>query len=198
MDDRKIIQICLAILACFPSLVFAHSEGASEGFLSGLLHPVFGYDHFLAMLSVGIVSAQLGGRDIWMIPSVFVLAMIFGGVMGGYSVEIPLVEMGIAISVIILGIAIILADGGVHGSGSILIKAFVAFFGVFHGHAHGVEMPRSADPVFYVFGFVISTCSIHLLGVLIGYVFVEQRQWAHILKVAGAGVAGAGLFILIN
>jgi urease accessory protein len=178
----------------FPLTAFAHSETGSNGFIAGLSHPIFGMDHLLAMLSVGIVSAQMGGRSIWTVPSLFVLMMIAGGFLGANHIEFPFVEVGIAVSVIVLGLGIIYARKA--KLAPLVIMVFVAFFGSLHGHAHGVEMPNSASPVYYSFGFVVSTSLIHLVGVLIGHTFTRHEKLERALAVVGGAVASAGIFVL--
>lgn len=189
----KTIKILLTGLLLIPTAVFAHTEGDGQGFISGILHPVLGYDHLLAMLSVGILSAQLGGNRIWTVPSLFVLSMVAGGILGFNHVLFPFVEAGVACSVIVLGVGIMLAH---KETNVILIMLFVAFFGALHGHAHGVEMPKAASPVFYSFGFVVSTSLIHLLGVFVGHTLTVQEKLQRALTFVGAMVSGAGLFIL--
>jgi len=190
------IALLFILLTMVPTVAIAHTtEDAGTGFLSGLLHPVFGLDHFLAMLSVGIVSAQLGGRNIWIVPLLFVFAMVGGGILGIYRIGLPLIEIGIALSVIVLGIAIVMAQ---HESGRLLIMLFVIFFGTFHGYAHGYEMPNSASPVYYAFGFVTSTSCIHLLGVLIGHVFTTRKELDRYLRYAGVAMAGIGSLFVFN
>lgn len=192
----RIIALLSFLLTMVPVVAIAHTaDDAGTGFLSGLLHPIYGPDHFLAMLCVGIVSAQLGGRNIWIVPSLFVLAMIGGGILGIYQMGLPLVEFGIALSVIVLGIAIVMAQ---RESGRLLIMLFVIFFGIFHGYAHGYEMPNSASPIYYAFGFVVSTSCIHLLGVLIGYVFTTRKELNHYLRYAGVAIAGIGSLFVFN
>jgi urease accessory protein len=156
--NRAGVILAALLLAGFPSAAYAHTGQAGMGFLSGLLHPVFGLDHFLAMLSVGIVSAQLGGKRVFTIPATFVLAMIVGAVIGVHGTQWPLSEAGIAVSVVVLGIAIATVTDHVK---SWPVMLAVALFGSLHGHAHGLELPRSADPVYYAAGFVTSTAAIH-------------------------------------
>jgi urease accessory protein len=192
---RRAAFALLAILAMAAAPVHAHVDKASSGFVSGLLHPVFGIDHFLAMLSVGIVSAQLGGRHVWGVPSAFVVAMVSGAAAGLLGYAIPFLEMGIALSVVLLGTAIVLIRN------SRLVNAvylFVAFFGVLHGYAHGLEMPNAADPVYYGGGFVLSTVAIHLLGVGIGHALTSAAKYQAALRHLGSLMAGMGLMILIE
>lgn len=190
-----------AALALFAILLLvagpghAHVDKAGSGFVSGMLHPVFGIDHFLAMLSVGIVSAQLGGRHVWGVPSIFVLAMVSGAAAGLLGYEIPFLEVGIALSVVLLGAAIVLIRPMRVANG---VYLFVAFFGLLHGYAHGLEMPNAADPVYYGGGFVLSTVAIHLLGVGIGHALTKAAKYQTVLRHMGSLMAGMGLMILIE
>lgn len=185
----------LAVMLMSAGPAYAHVEKASSGFMSGLLHPVFGVDHFLAMLSVGIVSAQLGGRHVWGVPTAFVIAMTSGASAGLLGYEIPFLEMGIALSVVLLGAAIVLIRNTkvIHG-----VYAFVAFFGVLHGYAHGLEMPKAADPVYYGGGFLVSTVAIHLLGVGVGHVLTSAAKYQAPLRHLGSLMAGMGLMLVIQ
>ena len=193
----RVIGIIVVLAAIFPlfDIAFAHDEsGGGAGFVTGLFHPVLGFDHFLAMLSVGVISAQIGGRAIWYIPATFVLAMILGGILGMQSVNILAVEAGIALSVLILGS--ILAAGKVMPEWIAVIA--VGIFGIFHGHAHGTEMPLIADPWLYGAGFVIGTSLIHLTGVLFGIAFRGARRGDYALRAAGVGIAAAGAYIFFT
>lgn len=198
MTNRRLAGLALAVLLllCFPSVAHAHDETkAAAGFLDGLLHPVLGLDHFLAMLSVGIVSAQLGGRKIYTIPALFVSAMIVGAIAGIYGRPWPFTEWGIALSVVVLGAAIATVRENSRGW---MVMAVVALFGSLHGHAHGLELPRSADPIYYAAGFVASTSAIHLLGVGIGHLFTTRESFGPLLRHMGSVMAGMGLMILIS
>jgi len=182
-------------MACsFSGPLFAHANPATGGFSAGLLHPVLGFDHLLAMVSVGVVSAQIGGRSIWLIPLIFVSAMLMGGMTGIYGIPIPYfsIEQGIAASVLILGLAIA-ADRSVP---VILISLFVGFFGIFHGHAHGLEMPENALPVLYITGFICGTASLHILGVIIGLLSKKSSQTSLLLRFVGSAIAGIGVSIM--
>jgi urease accessory protein len=173
---------------------YAHEEvGGGAGFLTGLLHPALGFDHLLAMLSVGILSVQIGGRAIWHVPATFVLIMIVGGFLGIKGVGIPMVEAGIAISVLILGAALA-ADKLIPEWVAVIS---VAVFGTFHGHAHGTEMPLIANPWLYGLGFVTGTSIIHLMGVSLGFGFRRWRRGPGLLRAAGVCIAGVGCFFLI-
>ena len=168
--------LAACLLGLVPGLVLAH-EGASlpyGSFLAGLTHPVLGADHFLAMVSVGIVSAQIGGRAIWTVPATFVGVMAFGGLLGWLDVGLTAIEAGIAISVLALGLAIA-ADKRLPIS---LAMTAVGFFAIFHGYAHGTELPGQAGAVAYSAGFVTATGLIHLTGIGIGRASCRERVYA--------------------
>ena len=165
--QRWALALFLATLALLGSpLAFAH-EGASlpyGSFMGGLTHPVLGLDHFLAMVSVGVVSAQIGGRAIWTVPATFVGVMAVGGVLGLLDVGLTAIEVGIALSVFGLGLAIAL-DKRLPIS---IAMTAVGFFAIFHGYAHGAEMPTVAKPATYAAGFLTGTAALHIAGVIIG------------------------------
>jgi urease accessory protein len=184
------------LLLAPPGLAFAH-EGASlpyGSFIAGLSHPVLGLDHFLAMVSVGVVSAQIGGRAIWTVPGTFVSVMALGGLMGILGWSVGPTEIGIAVSVLILGL-IIAAERRLP---VLVAMAAVAVFAVFHGHAHGVEMPKVAAPVRYAAGFMVGTAALHVLGVIIGDISQHYQLGKTILRVTGGAIALAGTFFLFG
>jgi urease accessory protein len=178
-----------------PTVAEAHAGGADTGLINGLMHPVFGLDHLLAMISVGVVSVQLGGKNIWRIPAVFVAAMALGAVLGILDVPLPQTALGIAGSVLVLGLGIVFA----HRRWSPWpITAFVSFFGMCHGHAHGVEIPNAVSPALYTLGFLISTSTLHIFGVLIGD-FATMKAWLlKGLRVTGGVVAASGMVFLVR
>jgi urease accessory protein len=182
------------LLLLFPALVFASSGSIAGGFSEGFSHPVLGFDHLLAMLSVGVLSAQMGGRAIWTIPSVFVGMMLVGGVMGIYNVGLISVELGISISVFVLGIALAID----RRLPMLLIFLVVSFFAIFHGYAHGEEMPILANPTMYALGFASGTATIHLAGVFIGVIARRVPSGLAFLRYVGAGVAGIGVHLLVG
>ncbi len=188
----KRILLCSIILCLFPDISHAHMNQGDGGFMAGLSHPVLGFDHFLAMVSVGILSAQMGGRAIWTVPLAFVSVMAVGGVFGIKGIGLPGVEYGIAISVAALGISLAMEKK----LPIILAMLFVGFFALFHGHAHGAEMPSIAKPVFYALGFITGTAGIHITGLLIGLISIRTLKGAEFLRFVGAGIAGIGIYIL--
>ena len=178
-----------------PALAEAHTGGSDTGLMAGLMHPVFGPDHLLAMISVGVVSVQLGGDNIWRIPLAFVGAMIVGAVLGLQQIALPYAELGIAASVLVLGMGIVMAHGDMSPWP---ITALVAFFGAFHGYAHGAEMPRSVSPALYTLGFVISTSVLHIFGMIIGEVATMQGWPSKGLRFTGAAVTASGIAFLLQ
>lgn len=197
MVRRKFLQIVLATLvALIPQGLLAH-DGASlpyGSFLGGLTHPVLGLDHFLAMVSVGVVSAQIGGRAMWTIPATFVVIMAFGGLLGFFYVGLSAIELGIAFSVLVLGGTIAL-DKRVP---MVFALCAVGVFAIFHGYAHGAEMPAVANPYTYVAGFMIGTIVLHIMGVLVGDIAQHYGKGKVMLRVAGGAIAGTGAWFLVG
>lgn len=180
-----------------PGVALAHENQVIRfgSFLGGLTHPVLGLDHFLAMVSVGIVSSMIGGRAIWTVPSLFVAMMAIGGGLGraDLGVGAGAIEAGIAVSVIALGL-VIAADRRLPVR---IVMGAVVFFGFFHGYAHGVEIPNIARPLVYASGFLLGTALIHLLGVLVGEMAERYVSGRLVLRaLGGAFVVVGALFIV--
>ena len=170
----------------------AHTEGSvAGGFISGFSHPLFGLDHLLAMVAVGIWGATLGRPLVWALPVAFPLLMVVGAVMGIAGLPVPFIEVGIAVSVIVLGIAIAAA----WRAPVAVAVAIVSVFGIFHGFAHGTELPETASPAAYAAGFVLSTGLLHLAGIAIGLLKSVPRG-SLILRGSGALIAVVGVWIL--
>lgn len=165
--------------------------GDLGGFSSGFGHPLFGVDHLLAMLAVGIWGAQMGGRRVWTLPVTFPLIMAFGGIAGMAGLYLPDVELGIALSVLALGLAIAFAWRPLEPVALLLI----AIFAVFHGYAHGVELPIAADPTSYAAGFVIATGIIHVIGIGIG-LLIGKLFDGWVSRGLGAAIAAGGVYFL--
>lgn len=183
-----------SLLVLLPGAALSH-DGASlpyGSFLGGLTHPVLGLDHFLAMVSVGILSAQLGGRAIWTVPGTFAAVMAVGGLLGWLNIGLTAIEVGIALSVLGLGVAIA-ADRKLPLS---LAMTAVGFFAIFHGYAHGAEMPTVAQPATYALGFMTGTAALHLTGVLIGDISQHYSRGKLLLRVAGVAIANIGVVFL--
>ncbi|MCW2242680.1 HupE/UreJ family protein [Azospirillum canadense] len=193
---RLALASATAALAALPNAALAHTFGAHDaGLVHGFLHPVGGWDHLLAMVAVGLWAAQRGGNALWLLPTAFVGAMVGGGLMGMAGLELPQAELGILLSVAALGglVALqsrlpLLASAGV-----------VALFAVFHGHAHGTEMPEAAQPLLYGLGFAISTALLHVAGIgaaLSLRRLVEGRRGALAVRGTGALVGLAGVALI--
>jgi len=185
--------VALAALLAFPMIASAHiGQGdIGGGFISGIAHPVFGLDHVVAMVAVGIWGAQLGAPAIWALPVTFPLVMAFGGVLGGLGIPIPGIEIGIAVSAIVLGGMILFAARPPLWVAAVL----VGIFAIFHGYAHGAELPDSANAIAYAVGFVVATGTLHALGILIG-VANRWRRGAQALRAGGALIAAVGVYFL--
>jgi len=169
----------------------AHTaDGMLGGFASGFTHPILGFDHLLAMLAVGMWGAQIGGRALWTLPVAFPVVMAFGGALGILAVPVPAVELGIAASVVILGTAVALAARPPLWVGALIVGALA----LFHGHAHGTELPGSADPLAYGIGFVIGTGLIHAVGIGIG-AMTHLPRGALALRAAGSVICAIGLYL---
>jgi urease accessory protein len=190
----RLLQCGLLILLSFgwAQVGYAHIEGGqAAGFITGLQHPWSGLDHILAMIAVGIWGAQLGSPALWMLPIAFPMMMAMGAMMGLIGIPVPGVEIGIALSAILLG-TMILAEVRPKLAVSI---ALVGFFAIFHGHAHGTELPEGQSGLLYSMGFVIATGCLHGLGVLLGCAkSLPAGRLA--LRAAGTFIAAMGMFFL--
>lgn len=181
-----------AAFSLWPIAAFAHVEaGNAGGFLTGLLHPVSGLDHVLAMIAVGLWGAQLGTPAVWLLPIAFPTMMAIGGLLALLGVGLGGVEIGIAISSIVLG-ALILGEIRMPVLGALLI---VGFFAVFHGHAHNSELEPGQNAMLYSLGFVIATGTLHTVGIGLGTVH-RYNVGRLVLRVGGALVVCAGLYFL--
>jgi urease accessory protein len=186
---RHALSVAL-LLATLPALAHVQ-EGQAAGFLTGLAHPVSGLDHVLAMVAVGLWGAQLGVPAIWLLPVTFPLVMAFGGFLGLVGIPLPGVETGIALSALALGLAVATSWRPPLAISALMVAAFA----VFHGHAHGTELPAGQSGLTYSIGFVMATGLLHLAGISIGLI----HRWPVgrvALRVLGAGVAVGGLFFL--
>lgn len=187
---KRISTLALALTLATPAL--AHTgEGLTGGFFDGFLHPLLGPDHVAAMIAVGLWGAFLGAPAIWILPVVFPLVMAFGGVLGILGIPVPGVEFGIAASAVVLGLMVALAAKPHLFIAALLVGAFA----IFHGYAHGAELPDGADAVAYSLGFVIATGMLHLAGIAFGLL----AQWPagrYAVRAAGSVIALAGIAFL--
>jgi len=182
----------LLLLAVSAQSAFADVEGGqAAGLITGLQHPWSGLDHILAMIAVGLWGAQLGKPSIWVLPIAFPMMMAAGAMMGLLGIPVPGVEIGIAFSAILLGL-MVLAEVRPKLAVSI---AMVGFFAIFHGHAHGTELPPGQSGLLYSMGFVIATGCLHGLGIVIGLV-KELPLGRQALRGAGSFIAVMGVVFL--
>jgi urease accessory protein len=165
--------------------------GIAGGFASGFLHPLLGWDHVVAMVAVGLWGAFLGNPAIWILPVVFPLVMAFGGALGVMGIPVPAVETGIAASAIVLGAMVLFAVRPPIPVAAVLVGAFA----IFHGHAHGTELPGAANPLAYSIGFVISTGLLHLSGIAFG-ALVRWPMGKLAVRAGGGAIALVGLGFL--
>jgi urease accessory protein len=190
-------SLAAAIVMLTPVVAFAHTGvGDTSGFVRGFGHPISGLDHILAMLMVGVFAWQLGGRAVWLVPVTFVGVMAAGGTLGIAGIEVPFVETGIAFSVVVLG-AIVAFDVKAPATTAMGV---VGLFAIFHGHAHGAEIPEDASGIAYAAGFMIATALLHLSGISAG--FLMGKASAHcrsiIVRLAGSLATVAGVVLLVG
>ena len=185
----------LALLAAFAlaaPLAQAHEgAGLAGGFTSGFAHPLLGWDHVIAMLAVGLWGAFLGAPALWLLPVVFPLVMAAGGALGVLGVPLPAVEIGIAVSAIALGGVV----AGALRPPLWVAALLVALFAIFHGHAHGTELPQAASPLAYSLGFVVATGLLHLTGIALG-LLTRWPAGRVAVRGMGAGIALLGVLFL--
>jgi len=187
----KLLIIGIAVLLVPTGEAVAHeATGVAGGFQSGFMHPLLGWDHVAAMVAVGLLGAVMGPPALWLLPIVFPLVMALGGALGVAGIPVPGVEIGIALSAVVLGLMV-----AVGRPVPLLAAAIVVgLFAIFHGHAHGTELPAAADAAAYSVGFVIGTGLLHLVGIGIGTLGTGQGR--ALVRAAGGLISVAGLYFL--
>lgn len=186
----RAVLLLVLLLASVPA--GAHTDpGIAGGFASGIAHPILGWDHVVAMVAVGLWGAFLGAPAIWILPVVFPLVMAFGGALGVLGVEVPAVEVGIAGSAVVLGLLVALAARPPLWAAALIVAAFA----IFHGHAHGTELPEAADPLAYAAGFVIATGLLHLSGIAFG-TLARWPAGRYAVRTGGGLISVVGLAFL--
>jgi urease accessory protein len=189
---NQVLKLGALLFLVMAATAEAHTgTGAIGGFISGFEHPIFGLDHLVAMVAVGLWGAFLGAPAIWVLPIVFPLVMAFGGVLGILGVPLPHVETWIAMSAIVLGLSVFAAFRPPLWIAAVIVGAFA----IFHGHAHGNELPNAADPLAYSIGFVLATGLLHLCGIALG-LLIGLRGGQYLVRACGAIVAVVGLAFL--
>ncbi len=170
------------------------SEGMAGGLASGFLHPIQGLDHVIAMVAVGLWGGQLGRPALWLLPVAFPMVMALGGAAGARGLPLPGVEIGIAMSGIVLGVMV----AGALRPALPVALALVGIFAVFHGHAHGTELPGAANPLAYGVGFVASTGLLHLAGIAVGLLVHVRPAGPWVVRGCGAAIAAGGVLFLLR
>ena len=195
--SRTAFRLLMTVaLLLAPSVAFAHpGHGEGGSLLAGFIHPFSGIDHLLAMTAVGLFAAHLGGRALWAVPATFVAMMALGGVFGAAGVSLPFAETAIALSVLVFGFVIF--------SGMtppvLAAMALVGIFAIFHGHAHGTEMPVGGSGVVYGIGFMVATTLLHGFGITLGLAirWFDDVPRRRAMQACGVAIAliGAGITI---
>ena len=194
MRYRLSLTVTTLLLVTLALPAFAHEQsGVSGGLLGGIMHPLTGMDHLIAMVAVGIWGAQLGAPAIWILPITFPLVMAMGGVAGVLRVPLPMQEPVVALSALVLGAAVALRLR----LPFVAAAAIVGVFAIFHGYAHGVELPTAANPLAYGIGFVVSTGLLHLCGITIG-TLTRWDSGARLIQGLGVLIAVLGGYFLVR
>ena len=191
------LPLIITALVLLSTAAEAHTGiGATRGFQHGFGHPFSGLDHILAMVAVGLYAASLRGRALYLVPTAFVAMMALGGAIGIGGIALPFVELAIALSVLVLGAAVALRID----LSTMAAVALVGFFAIFHGHAHGAEMPVDASGLSYAVGFVVATALLHVIGIGFGLAtsLAPERTARSAAQAAGAAIALAGVGLLFN
>jgi urease accessory protein len=190
--STKISAAALLLTFGLAAPATAHTTaGVAGGFTTGFMHPLFGWDHVVAMVAVGLWGAFLEKPAIWLLPVVFPMVMAFGGAMGVLGVPLPAVEAGIAASAIVLGLMVALALKPPIA----VAAAIVGAFAIFHGHAHGTELPHAANAVAYSAGFVLATGLLHLAGIAFG-TLIRFPAGRVVVRATGGAIAAVGVAFL--
>lgn len=179
----------VSALICSGNYCFAHGFSGN-----GFMHPLTGMDHILAMVAVGAWSAQLGGKALYLVPGSFLIAMLAGGIAGAEIIPIETIESVIALSVLLLGLAI-----WINKKVSVLIAGLaVGIFGFSHGYSHGLEMLHTVNALDYIVGFIITTLGLHIIGAIGGLLILEEMNGPKHLRILGAITSFIGVYLLLR
>jgi urease accessory protein len=194
----KLVKSCIAAaMVVMPTVAFAHTGvGDTSGLVHGFRHPISGIDHILAMLMVGIFAWQLRGRALCLVPMTFVGVMAVGGILGIAGIRVPFVEIGIALSVVVLG-AIVAFNVKAPVA---VAMGVVGLFAIFHGHAHGAEIPEDVGGVAYATGFLTATAILHLTGISAGFLIgrAGEHHGSVVVRLVGGLTTAAGVTLLVG
>jgi urease accessory protein len=193
MKGTTMKKAMIATVALLPGVALAHTGHEVSGFISGLAHPAGGADHLLAMLAVGLWAARLGGRALWLVPLAFVATMLLGNLLALSGVSLAFTEQGIGLSVVVLGLLLAVAARFI----TPICMAIAAGFALFHGLAHGAEMPLDASGFSYAAGFAIATLALHLVGMILGKLGTEARSGLF-TRLSGGAIAMTGMVMVVG
>ena len=186
-----LIALLSSLMISEPAFAHVSEEGLKGGFISGYIHPILGWDHVAAMVAVGIWGAFLGHRAIWILPIVFPFIMVIGGILGMVGVPVPFIVPGIALSSIIIGLAIAFKWRAPLWIASIIVGSFA----IYHGYAHGQNLPAASNPIAFALGFVLGSGTLHLIGIL--FSLLDRYKWGiKALQLGGIIIALVGLAVL--
>jgi urease accessory protein len=195
MKISKNILASIAILSTFiHTITFAHNGEHSSGFIYGLQHPITGLDHIIAMIAVGQIAYFIGGKSKILLPIMFVISMIIGSIIGGSGINIPFIDQGILVSDFVLGAVLLFAIR----LPNVINYSMIVIFALFHGFAHGIELPKDVNGLTYGLGFITATVALHLLGMTTGYIAQNYpiKTEKLIYRVAGVLVLVASSLLL--
>ncbi len=193
MNPSTIRRLLTAVAIAIPTAAQAHPGHGTSGFSSGALHPIFGTDHLVAMLAVGLLAATLGGRARWVLPVSFVASLALGAVAGAAGFMVPGIEHGIALSVLVLGAILAFAARLSLATAAII----VALSGAFHGFAHGIEIPADANGLVFGLGFILSSALLHAIGIALAHQSIRSSR-PFLIRYAGAAAAMFGAIIFLS
>jgi urease accessory protein len=193
MAIRVILLSLLMVLSASPAAAHV-GAGETAGFMYGLMHPIGGLDHVLAMVAVGLLAYLLGGAALWALPVAFVVAMAAGGAAALAGITVPFVELGIGLSIVVIGAMVALGKT----TPVVIAGILTAAFAIFHGHAHGAEMPATASGIEYGLGFMLATAGLHIAGILAGFALgiAGRELGAGVTRGIGAAMSLAGVAIV--
>lgn len=187
-----LIALLSSLMISEPAFAHVSEEGLKGGFISGYIHPLLGWDHVAAMVAVGIWGAFLGHRAIWILPIVFPFIMVIGGILGMVGVPVPFIVPGIALSSIIIGLAIAFKWRAPLWIASVI----VGIFAIYHGYAHGQNLPAASNPIAFALGFVLGSGTLHFIGIL--FSLLDRYKWGiKALQLGGIIIALVGVAVLV-
>jgi urease accessory protein len=192
---RAAVTIFVALLVLAPAAALAHpGHDGAGGLMHGLVHPITGIDHVLAMTAVGVLAAQYGGRALWLVPMSFLVAMAIAGVVGMAGIAVPVAEVGIGLSIVVLGLAIAFQLR----PPTFVAMAVVGFFALFHGYAHGAELPDGTSGLSFALGFLLATALLHGTGVGLGFLMQRKTSSRRLVQAGGGAMALVGIAVLAS